>query len=158
MIDRNQFEQRVAEHMEKEKRRVRRVFLAISAFLFSLFLVISAIAILSDPLSREALARGPLLMSLILFGTGWFISVIYQGVGVLLDSQGAENSLRSRVVQQVLSEQVLDLMSSYEKPKRTSYTDHPGPTDEAPLGEDGELVSLEELVRAEEARRRAARD
>ncbi|MFQ3568372.1 MAG: hypothetical protein SNJ59_15390 [Aggregatilineales bacterium] len=158
MIDRHQFEQRVTENMAKEKRKIRRVFFAVSAFLFSLFFIISMIVILGDPLSRDALARGPLLASLILFGVGWFISVVYQGVGVLLDSGAADSSLRSRVVQQVLSEQVLDLMSDYEKPKRTSHADHPRPNDEASLSEDGEIVSLEELMRAEEARRRAARD
>jgi len=139
---------------------MRLVFFVVSVFLFFLFLFLSAIMIRGAVLAREALVRGPLLPSLILFGIGWFISILHQGISVLLDSRAADRSLRSRVVQQVLSEQVLDLMADYEKPKRTAYADadQPRPIDDASLDEDGELVSLEELMRAEEARRRAARD
>jgi len=38
MIDRNQFEQRIAEKMAKQKRQMRLVFFVVSVFLFFLFL------------------------------------------------------------------------------------------------------------------------
>jgi hypothetical protein len=150
MRDPAQFEEmqeRVDAEIRKQKRIARTVMLFVNILMFVIFTMVSfsilgdtpEIATLSDS-ARDALTASTILMTI-----GWATGIFFQGMSTFFDSGLADTSMRRRAITRVMGDQLWEASEQYrrlqsEKPKRDP-TESEG---RLVLGEDGELVEIEE--------------
>lgn len=157
-IDPEYLAERVEAALKRQKKNTRIALTAVSIGLFILFNAIGwgvlfGGGVSAGEISGEALEQ--LTGGMILMDIGWFLTLIYMLIPMLMELPSAEKRSRARITSQIMGEVVQEsLYEGLTKPKRKRQDPDVNLVDgEAmTIGEDGELVPDEEVSRRQTRR------
>ena len=150
-IDNEALRQRVEDRVKREKRTTRVAIFVVSFLLFVTFMVISIVMFNMAAPSPELIGsqNSPALGPMILLGIGWFLTIIFQGISLLMDLGAMDRSIRDRALTGEMARQLYEQATGdYEKPKRHLEDDM-----DYTVSDDGELVPTEEETQNNIARK-----
>lgn len=142
-IDYQELNERVEKAIAQRKKLTRYAMLAVSAFVFVLFAVLSwSVGTGAIGGIQAGEVREDIIAAMVMLTVGGFMAVLMNAIGLMIDSGVGDKQIRSQVLAEVLGEQIKDLAQS-EKAKRNEATERLSDESAAEifeLSDDGELV------------------
>lgn len=140
-IDYRAIRKRVEEGVKRQKRITRTTLFVVNICLYILFLIIGWGIFLTDPASGQS--DSPLIGAMIMLSMAGFLSLLFQGIGLSLDTRLGEESMREKLVAREINREMLKmgLDEADETDKRKGMMR---------LTDDGELETVDETAAAEE--------
>jgi|GEM_PF-1580582 len=153
MIDPDEIADRVEIALKRQKKIMRIALTLVSIGLFILFNVIAwSIATGTGPAVDElANPQGQAVGGMTMLTAGWFITVLYHVILMIMDIPSVEKRTRARLTSRIMGEMVQESISGGILKRKRRESDDIGASlsdDEAmTLGDDGELISERESKR-----------
>jgi hypothetical protein len=144
-IDYHELNERVEQALERRKNITRIAMYATSVFIFVLFVVLAWL-IASGVLDAATVTNPDMdnvTAAMILLTIGGFMTLVFNGIGMLVETKGFEKQMRS----QVLVEQFGDNLQELATMKRKRFTERLEDEAIVEISDDGELIPVEERKR-----------
>ena len=142
-LDYRAIRKRVEEGVKRQKQITRTVLFVVNLCVYILFMIIGWGIFLSSGGAEASSAAGvgrsqsPLIGAMIMLSMSGFLSIMFQGISLSLDTRSGEESMRSKLVSRLISREMLKmgLDEADENEKRKGMMR---------LTEDGELEAVED--------------
>ena len=137
---------RVNEGLKKQKFRTRFIFFIVSLLIFALFMIFGWGLFLSNGGADVVATDGdtPLVGAMIMASMTGFLGLLFQGIGLALDTKAGEDSMRERLVAREISKEMM-LMGADETDEKRKHMMR--------LSDDGELQEVVEDEAVPESKR-----
>lgn len=163
-IDPDYLNERVETALRRQKRVTRIALTAVTSGMFVLFNIIAWAVLFGEGMdalvdvseaTRDQFVGG-IVGGMIMLDVGWFISVLYHVILMIMDIPGVENANRNRLTSKVMGEIVQESIRDgliRPKRKRTVEQDERMDGEAMTIGDDGELIPDDDSTQRKQTRR-----
>ncbi len=156
-IDYRAVRRRVEEGVKRQKQLAGLILFGISLLMFVLFVILAFGLYASGNSAAGALVvdagrvttDNPVLSAMIMLGTGWFVTLIFQAITLFMNTKAGEEQIRDKVIGRELGRELLRLGVGDEEPlekrKRMLRMADDGEVEE--VLDEASLEMEEELIR-----------
>jgi hypothetical protein len=159
-IDPEYLEERIEEALKKQKKVTRITLTAVSLGLFVLFNIIAWGALYGEGINAAGSALTERVIEqltggMIMLDVGWFLTLIYMLIPILMELPSADKAnrarLTSRIMGEIVQESLRDGLTRPKRKRRDPDADLAG-GEGMTIGDDGELIPEDEAPRRQTRR------
>jgi hypothetical protein len=144
-MDYEELNERVEQALERRKNLMRIAMYATSVFIFVLFVVLAWL-IASGSLDAATVTKPDMdnvTAAMILLTIGGFTTLVFNGIGMLVETKGFEKQIRKEVLVEQFGDNLQELATMKRKRSEERLTDETV----MEISDDGELIPVEERKR-----------